>query len=103
MANVTATAFTDLGGQFQIGDGHTPTENFTTVNQVTEVDFSGTKVDAQDVTNADNTDATKRFKDTLFDPGDCTVNFIYNPQDATHQQLRAAFNSRGSHNFKQIW
>lgn len=102
MPNVTATTFTYLGGQFQIGDGHTPTENFTTINQVVDVDFSGSKVDTVDVTTADNTDSTKRFKDTLFDPGDCSITIMWNPQDATHQQLQAAFLARGSHNFKRI-
>lgn len=102
MANVAATTFTYLGGQFQAGDGHTPTENFTTINQVLDVDFTGSKVDVQDVTNADNTDGVRRYTSTLFNPGTCTVNILWNTQDATHQQLQALFLAKGAHNFKRI-
>jgi hypothetical protein len=102
MANITATVFTYLGGQFQMGDGHTPTENFTTMTQVLDVDFTGSKVDVQDVTSADNTDGVRRYKDTLFNPGTATVNILWNQTDATHAQLQAAFIARGSHNFKRI-
>jgi hypothetical protein len=102
MSNVAAATFSLIGGQFQQGDGHTPTENFTTINQVISVDFSGSKVDTQDITSADNTDGVRRFKDQLFDPGDFTAQILWNPQDATHQQLQAAFLAKGSHNFKRI-
>jgi hypothetical protein len=103
MANITATTFTYLGGQFQIGDGHT-TENFTTVNQVTEVGFTGNKTDTVDVTTADNTDGVKRFNPTLSNSGTCDVSILWNPSDATHQQLQAAANStpKTAHNFKRI-
>jgi predicted secreted protein len=102
MSNVTATTFTYLGGQFQIGDGATPTENFTTITQVKQVDFGSSKVDTADVTSADNTDFSRRFVPLLFDAGDVSVDVIWNPADASHQALRTAFINRAVHNFKCI-
>src|SRR5579884_2651330 len=101
MSNVIATTYNYLGGQFQIGNGGSP-ETFTTVTQVKDVDFTGSKVDTQDITTADNTDGTRRFVDTLFDAGECTATIFWNPNDVTHQQLESAFLARGTHNFKRI-
>jgi hypothetical protein len=99
--NTTATSFTLLGGQLQIGDGATP-ENFTTISQVQSCDFGGDKVETDTVTSADNTDATVRKTDRLFDPGQCSGEIIWNPNDASHQQLWNAYIARGTHNFKRI-
>jgi hypothetical protein len=99
--NVKATSFTLLGGQFQIGDGATP-ENFTTISQVQSCDFSGSKVATDDVTSADNTDGIIRKTDRLMDEGQCSGEIIWNPTDASHQQLSAAYRARGTHNFKRI-
>jgi len=99
--NVTATTFSFIGGQVQIGDGATP-ENFTNIDQVQDCDFSSDKVDTEDVTTADNTDGTKRFTDREFDPGEFSATILWNPQNASHQQLNAAYLARGSHNFKRI-
>jgi hypothetical protein len=89
MPNVTATTFTFLGGQFQIGD-KANTENFTTINQVEAVDFSGSKRDTEEVTSADNTDTFKRYAGRLEEPGTCTVSIWWNPNDATHQSMANA-------------
>jgi len=92
MPNIEATTFTLTGGQFKIGNGANP-EVFTTLTQVTDVDFGSMKWDAPEVTSADNTDGVRRYSRTLKDPGDCTVMFLYNPQDPTHQQARALVQS----------
>lgn len=101
MPNVTATTFTFLGGQLQIGDGGGP-ENFTLISQVKTCDFSSSKLDTEDVTSADNTDGVKRFSDRLFDPGDLSAEIDWNPTDASHQQLYNAWIARGPHNFKRL-
>lgn len=101
MSNITATTFTYLGGQFQVGNGANP-EVFTTISQVKEVDFSGTKWENPEVTSADNTDSVRRYTGTLFDPGTVTVTIHWNPEDATHQQLQAQTIAGGTHNFKRI-
>jgi hypothetical protein len=102
MPNTTAATFSLLGGQFQIGDGATPTEGFTTINQVKSVDFSGSKLDVEEVTSADNTDGIKRHVDRLQDFGECSVEILWNPNDTTHQQLHNAWIAKGTHNFKRI-
>jgi hypothetical protein len=99
-ANITATTFTFLGGQFQIGDGATP-ENFTTISQVQNVDFSGSKRDTEEVTSADNTDTVKRFAGRLKEPGTASMTILWNPNDATHQLFQAA-DDGNAHNFKCI-
>jgi hypothetical protein len=100
-ANVTATSFTLLGGQLQIGDGATP-ENFTTISQVQTCDFGGEKVEVDTVTSADNTDGVIRKQDRLLDEGQCSGEIIWNPNDASHQQFWTAWRARGKHNFKRI-
>lgn len=103
MPNVTASTFTLLGGQFQIGDSTDGASvNYTTVNQVDSCDFSGSKVDVEDVTSADNTDGYKRKQDRLADAGQCQAEILWNPNDATHQQLWNAYISRGRRDFKRI-
>ncbi len=101
MSNVPATTFTYLGGQFQIGDGGNPTEIFTTIAQVVDVDFNGSKRDTEETTSADNTDAYKRFAGRLIDPGGVTIDIWWNPNDPTHQQFANA-NDGAAHNFKSI-
>jgi hypothetical protein len=101
MPNVTATTFTLLGGQLQIGDGATP-ENFTTISQVQSCDFGGEKLETDIVTSADNTDAVIRKQDRLLDEGQCSGEILWNPLDASHIQLATAWRARGSHNFKRI-
>lgn len=101
MPNVLATTFTFLGGQFQIGDGGSP-ENFTTIVQVKSVDFGSSKLMAEDVTSADNTDGAKRYVPTLYDGGDVSLDVLWNPADATHQSLRNAHVNRVAHNFKCV-
>ncbi|MFL6314808.1 MAG: hypothetical protein ACJ71W_22105 [Terriglobales bacterium] len=98
--NVTATTFTFLGGQFQIGDGATP-ENFTTINQVQSVDFGSSKRATEDVTSADNTDSVQRFAGRLKDPGMVSISVLWNPNDPTHQLFQAA-DDGAAHNFKCI-
>lgn len=100
-ANVTATSFTLLGGQLQIGDGAAP-ENFTTISQVQSCDFGGEKVETDPVTSADNTDAVIRKTDRLRDEGQCSGEIIWNPNDASHQQFWNAWRAGGTHNFKRI-
>jgi hypothetical protein len=99
--NVRATTFSLLGGQFQIGDGATP-ENFTTISQTQSCDFGGSKVETEPVTSADNTDGIIRKSDRLQDEGQCSGEILWNPLDASHQQLWNAFRARGEHNFKRI-
>lgn len=101
MPNVTATTFTLLGGQLQIGDGGSP-ENFTTISQVQSCDFGGEKVETDPVTSADNTDGIIRKTDRLQDEGQCSGEILWNPSDASHQQFWNAWRARGTHNFKRI-
>ncbi len=104
MSNVTATTFELIGAQFQLettfGSG-----TFTTINQLKSADFSGFKANTVDVMSADNTDGISRFIATTQDHGECSLVFIYNPADATHQALRTASLAQGTaatHNFKLV-
>jgi hypothetical protein len=101
MPNVTATTFTWINGQFQIGDGATPTEGFTTISQVESVDFSGSKRAIETVTSADNTDSADRKAGRTKDWGTCSVSYWLNPNDPTHQQFENADDGL-PHNFKCV-
>lgn len=85
MSNITAVTFTWLGGQFQLGLA----PSATTVPQVDDVDFSGSKRAMETVTSADNTDGADRKSGRTKDWGTCKVTFWFNPNDPVHQQFSA--------------
>jgi hypothetical protein len=101
MPNTQATTFTFLGGLFQYGDGGNPTEIFTAVNQVQDVDFGSSKRNTEDITSADNIDGIMRFAGRLKDPGMVTLMILWNPNDPSHQAL-AALDDGLLHNFKCV-
>ena len=83
------------------GDGAAP-ENFTTIAQVEECDFNDSKWTVNKVTSADNVDKSERKAPTLLDEGTCTVSILWNPNDATHQQLWNAYRAGAEKNFKVV-
>lgn len=63
------------------------------LGQIKTCSFSGSKTDFEDVTNFDSTLSVREFAPTLIDPGQVTINGVFNPDDAGQTALQAAFNA----------
>lgn len=73
-----------FGAQVQMGDGATPTENFTTIAEV--LDISGPELtrDTEDVTPHDAVDGYEELIATLRRTGQVTFDVNFVPSHATH-------------------
>lgn len=73
-----------FGTLLKIGDGATPTENFTTIAEVTDINGMSFTMDTEDVTSHDSPDAWEEVIPGILrsDPITFTINFV--PTDATH-------------------
>jgi predicted secreted protein len=97
-----SNAFTGYGLFVKVGDGATPTENFTAVNEVQTASFSGAKVDTIDVTHAQSPNRRREFIGTLIDSGELQFTANYIPQDATQLSLQALMDGALLHNWKVV-
>lgn len=81
MASAAISAFQTL---LQIGDGASPTENFTTIAELRSLKGPTIKSDVIDVTTHNTPTPFKRFISGLLDGGDVTFDLNFIPQDPTH-------------------
>ncbi len=73
------------GTLLQVGDGATPTENFTTVLGVKDIDGPGLTHSEIDVTSQDS-NAWKEVIAGLKDGASLKFNVTFNPNEATHNE-----------------
>jgi len=73
-----------FGTLMKIGDGGTPTETFTTIAEVLDINGLGIRLDTEDATSHDSTDGWEEVIPTILrtDPITFTIQFI--PTHATH-------------------
>lgn len=81
---MTTEAIFAHGTLLQRGDGGTPTENFTTVAEVTNISGPGLSRDAVDVTSHDSPNKYREFIAGLKDAGEITFDINFIPTNATH-------------------
>lgn len=67
---------------------------FTTVKQLKTASFSSSKTDFEDITNFDSLGAVREISPTLIDPGQVTVNGVFDPTDPGQAIFNAAFNAQ---------
>lgn len=79
MATIHAT-----GTLFQMGDGGTPTEVFTTIADVTAINGVNITRDTIDSTTHDNSSGFRTFIGGLADGGDVTIDINFDPTASTH-------------------
>lgn len=91
------------GTLFQRGDGATPTENFTTVGEVTNLSGPGMSRDIIDVTHMETADAYREYIAGLADAGEITVEVNYIPGNASQENLIDDFEQRVKRNFKIVF
>jgi predicted secreted protein len=98
MANYAAK-----GTLLKKGDGGSPTENFTTIAQVTDISGPELKLNTIDATSMDSTNGWKQRIAGLLDGGGVKVEINYDPQGGTHNDstgLLADMANRTLRNFK---
>lgn len=99
-------ALSGFGTLLKIGDGGTPTENFTTIAEVTDITAPGLTMDVIDVTSHDSPDALREKIAGLKDLGECTFTINYIPTHATHNAttgLIRDWKNRTKRNFKLVF
>lgn len=72
-----------FGTLLQRGDGVTPTEGFTTVSEITNIEAPAVETDIIDLTHHTSPDAYKEYVLGLRDAGEVTLEGNYVPTDAT--------------------
>ena len=77
-------AMAAFGTLLKVGDGATPTENFTTILQVQDLTPPALTVLTEDATTHDSEDGFTEDVPTLLEMGDCTFGVLYVPTAATH-------------------
>lgn len=82
-------SYSAKGTVFSFGTASTGTVTFTNVAEIKSIQFSGGKVDLEDVTNMDSPGAFREKTPTLLDGGDLSLSGNYVSGDAG----RVAFNT----------
>lgn len=78
-----AKSYAAKGTLLKIGDGGTPTENFTSIANVGDITGPGAALDTVDVTHHGS--ASKEFVATLLDGGEISLSINYDPAETTHK------------------
>lgn len=73
--------------QLQVGDGATPTEAFTKIPQVSDINDGDGGLEEVDVTDHDSPSGSKEYLPGDGDPGTVTFPIHFDPALALHQQL----------------
>ncbi len=78
----STASFVGLGQQIEYN-------GTTTLAHITDITYSGSKVDAADTTDTSATDGYRTFIPALQDAGDCAVKGIWYPGETTQEGLFA--------------
>lgn len=71
------------GTQLQMGDGGSPTENFTAIAQVEDINGIALALDTAETTH--HASAAKEFVATVIDGGEVSLSIVWDPGEATHK------------------
>lgn len=99
------SAVSSFGTLLQIGDGATPTENFTTIAEVLDISGPSLSADTEDVTNHDSAGKTEEVIVTILRNGEITFDLNWIPTHATHNTtagLHRDYKNRTRRNFKVV-
>lgn len=92
-----------IGASLLIGDGATPTENFTAIANVKSIQWNGRDVAELDLTHLQSDNGYKEFKPGFKDPGSVTLTVHFDPTHPTHVGsggVSGYFEARTVFNFK---
>jgi len=90
-----STAFvTGKGSTLSIATAGSGTLTYTEVKQIKTTQYSGTKMDTEDITNMDSPGAFREYAPTLNDGGQLAVSGVFDPADPGQLMFSAAFNAQ---------
>lgn len=93
------------GVQLQMGDGATPTENFTAIAHIGDISGPNLQMDTVEVTNHGS--PAKEFVPTLEDGGEITLPINWDPAETTHKNaaggLSYALKQKAKKNWKIVY
>lgn len=95
-----------FGTFLQIGDGGSPTENFTTISEVKSINGLQMSAKQDDVTSHSSGQPWRQFVSTLLDAGTVQFDINFIPTDATQSYVSGVlrdFSQRNRRNFKLIF
>lgn len=98
-------AISSFGTQLQIGDGATPTENFTAIAEVMDIQLPQLSLDTEEVTHHSSPQYFEEFIGTVIRSGEVTFDVNYLPGNATHNSvagLQRDLRNRTRRNFRII-
>lgn len=96
-------AIRSFGTLVQIGDGATPTEQFTTIPGVKDISGPEQTNDTEDVTAHDSPGRSEELIATILRTGEISFPINWDPSDTVHQTLHTLKNTGEARNFRIIW
>lgn len=90
-----------FGAELRRGDGTTPTEVFTAIANITNIEGPGIERETIDVTAHNTVDAYMEFVGGLKDGGEVSVDVNYDP--AQHDALIADFDDEDPRNYQLVF
>jgi predicted secreted protein len=91
-----------FGTLIRLGNGATPTEAFTTIAAVKDIEGPGMSKDSIETTNHGSAGRYKEFIPGLKDGGDVKFTIGYDPASASHAALQTQFDSDENNNWQLI-
>lgn len=95
MSDIETEAMIGYGSEFQLGDGATPTETFTSLAEVFNISPPSDSVDVHEATHYKSPNGTKEFIDGLIDPGECSLEMNFIPGSSADDAIQAWKLARG--------
>lgn len=95
-----------FGTLLKIGDGATPTENFTTIAEVRDISGPSLSLDTEDTTSHSSTGGWEDAVGTILRSGEVTFDIGYQPSETTHNAttgLLADMRNRVRRNFQLVF
>lgn len=101
-----SNAISSFATLLKIGDGATPTENFTTIAEVKDIGGPKLKLNTADATNHSSTDGWKEIVGTILEGGEVGAKLNFIPTSATHSYSTGLIKdmlARTKRNFKLVF
>ncbi len=99
-------ALSSFGTLLKVGDGATPTENFTTIAEVRDISGPKLEQETEEVTSHGSPGGWKEYVGTLLSAGEVTFDLNFVPTEATHNPstgLIADLKNRVKRNFQLVF
>ncbi len=99
-------ALNAFGTLLKIGDGATPTENFSTIAEVKDIGGPKLKLNTADVTSHSSTDGWKEVIGTILEAGEVSAKINFIPTNSTHSYSTGLIKdmlARTKRNFKIVF